>query len=233
MPTIVLASPKGGAGKTTTAVVLATELARQSKVVFIDADPNRPVSAWARLPGRPDSLEVRSDVSEQNVIDEIEEAARSAPFAIVDLEGTASMTVGYAISRADLVIIPTQGSQLDARQAARAIRLVEQQEKAFRRRIPHAVLLTRTSAAIQPRSLKSIREQLEIHGVDVFQTQLIERDAFRALFAFGGTLETLDRSMVSNVDSALANARALTKEVVERLRAARPAERRAVLELAS
>jgi chromosome partitioning protein len=232
MATIVLASPKGGAGKTTTAVVLATELAKRTRVVFIDADPNRPVSAWARLPGKPATIEVRSDVSEETIIDEMSAAARTAPFTIVDLEGTASMMVGYAISRADLVIIPTQGSQLDAKQAARAIRLVQQQEKAFGRRIPHAVLLTRTSVAIQPRSLRSIKDQLKAHDVDVLATQLIEREAFRALFAFGGTLDNLDRGAVSNVDTAVANARALTAEVVDKLRAARNIERRETVEAA-
>ena len=233
MATVVLASPKGGAGKTTTAVVLATELAKRTRVVLIDADPNRPVSTWARLPGKPTGIEVRAEVSEETIIDEMDAAAAAAPFTIVDLEGTASMTVGYAISRADLVIIPTQGSQLDARQAARAIRLVQQQEKAFGRRIPHAILLTRTSVAIQPRSLRSIKEQLEAHGVDVFATQLIEREAFRALFAYGGTLDGLDRSAVSNVDGAVANARALTAEMVDKLRAAREPARRALAEAAA
>ena len=41
MPAIVFASPKGGAGKSTSAVVLATELAGQGAgVTIIDADPN-------------------------------------------------------------------------------------------------------------------------------------------------------------------------------------------------
>ena len=221
MPTIAFASPKGGAGKTTAAVVLATELARKSNVTLIDADPNKPVSGWANLPGRPEQLSVIGDVSESTIIDEIDAAAESAPFVIIDLEGTASMMVGYAISRADLVIIPTQGSQLDAKQAARAIKLVEQQEKAFRRPIPHAVLLTRTSAAIQPRSLRHIQEQLLGYGVDVFETQIIERDAFRALFSFGGALGDLDRKQVSNLDAAISNARAFAGEVVGKLRAQR------------
>jgi hypothetical protein len=56
--------------------------------------------------------------------------------------------VGYAISRADLVIVPTQGSLLDATEAANAIRLVRNQEKASGRTIPTAVLFTRTSAAL-------------------------------------------------------------------------------------
>jgi chromosome partitioning protein len=189
--------------------------------MLIDADPNKPVSAWAKLPGKPENLSVISEVTESTIIDEIEAAAETIPFVIIDLEGTASMMVSYAISRADLVIIPTQGSQLDAKQAARAIKLVEQQEKAFRKPIPHAVLLTRTSAAIQPRSLRHIQEQLLGYGVDIFETQIIERDAFRSLFSFGGSLSELDRKQVSNVDAAISNARGFAAEVVEKLRAYR------------
>ena len=92
-------------------------------------------------PGRPAGLEVVSDVTEESVIDAIEEAAARVPFVIVDLEGTASLMVAYAMSRADLVIIPTQGSQLDAAEAVKAIRLVKSQEKAFKRTIPAIILL--------------------------------------------------------------------------------------------
>ena len=45
MATIVIASPKGGAGKTTTAVLLATELAFSgADVTILDCDPNRSIS---------------------------------------------------------------------------------------------------------------------------------------------------------------------------------------------
>ena len=44
-----------------------------------------------------------------------------------------------------------------------------------------------------------------------------ERDAFRAIFAFGGTLGGLDRNQVSNVDAAITNARAVMAEVVAML----------------
>ena len=47
MPTIVFVSPKGGAGKTTSALVLAEQLARSADVTVIDADPNRPIENWA------------------------------------------------------------------------------------------------------------------------------------------------------------------------------------------
>lgn len=219
MPTIVFASPKGGAGKSTSAVILASELAATGAgVVIIDADPNRPVSQWSKRPGRPDSLTVLSSVTEESIIDEMEAAATQVPFVVVDLEGTASMTVAYAISRADLVIIPTQGSQLDASEAAKAVRLIRQQEKAFSRKIPYAVLFTRTSAAIKPRTLQHIRDEFARNGVPALATQMHEREAFRAIFSFGGTLARLSAAQVSNPAAALANARALAAEVLGLLR---------------
>ena len=60
MPTIVMASPKGGAGKSTSALLLATELAAaDSSVTLIDADPNRPLAKWGaqgNAPARLDAL---------------------------------------------------------------------------------------------------------------------------------------------------------------------------------
>jgi chromosome partitioning protein len=219
MPTVAFASPKGGVGKSTSAVLLASELAeRGASVTIIDADPNRPVSAWAKRPGKPESLTVIADVSEDTIIDTIEDAATKSAFVIVDLEGTASMTVGYAISRADLVIIPTQGSQLDAAEAVKAIRLVRRQERAFNRQIPLAVVFTRTSAAIRPRLLRSIQAELQANEVPMFGVQIHERDAYRAIFSFGGTLAGLDPAQVSNIPAAATNARAFAAEVVAMLK---------------
>ena len=219
MPTICFASSKGGCGKSTSAVVLATQLARRgAQVTLIDADPNRPLNAWSRRPGKPDGLTVIPDVTEATIIDEIERAAETTPFVIVDLEGTASMTVAYAISRADLVLVPVQGSQLDAAEAAKAIRLIRQQEKAFGRQIAYAVLLTRTSTAIKPRTLQHIRKEMEAAGVPIFQTQMHEREAFRAIFSFGGSVEDLQRGQVGGLEPAIINARAFAGEVVGMLR---------------
>jgi chromosome partitioning protein len=215
MPTIVFASPKGGAGKSTSAVLLATELAlKGADVTIIDADPNKPVSEWAGREGRPENLSVVADISEKTIIDEIETAAQKTPFVVVDLEGTASMMVAYAISRADLVIIPLQGSQLDAKEATKAMKLIKQQEKAFGKTIPYAMLFTRTSSAIRPRTLQHIQQEFHKHGIRCFQVQIHEREAYRALFSFGGTLESLNPQMVSNLDLAIINARAFAGEVI-------------------
>ncbi|MFZ1009510.1 MAG: ParA family protein [Candidatus Sulfotelmatobacter sp.] len=224
MPTIVFASPKGGAGKSTSAVLLATELAQKgARVTILDADPNKPVSQWARRAGCPENLTVVDDIRESTIIDDIDAAAREAAFVVVDLEGTASLMVAYAIGRADLVIIPTQGSQLDAAEAAKAIKLIKQQERGFNKKIPYAILFTRTSSAIRPRTLQHIQDEFRKHGVRAFQTQIHEREAYRALFSFGGTLESLSPSQVSNLSAAIVNARAFAGEVISLLRAV-PAE---------
>ena len=117
MPTIAFVSPKGGAGKSTSALLLATALAKVSEVTIIDADPNHPIGDWAAGGNAPPKLKVVSNtedddtiVTEKNIVARIGDAASKTPIVIVDLEGTASKTVLYAIAEADLVIIPTQGS---------------------------------------------------------------------------------------------------------------------------
>jgi chromosome partitioning protein len=223
MPIIVFGNSKGGAGKTTSAVLLASELAeRGAGVTLIDGDPNRPITQWANTPEKPAKLTVMSDVTEDTVIRAIEDAARKTPFVIVDLEGTASMTVGYAMSRADLVIIPTQGSQLDAAQAAKTIRLVKKQEEAFRTRIAATVLFTRTSAAIRPRGLQSIETEFLSAGIKVLGVSIHEREAYRAMFSFRRTLSRLDAAQVPNLPAAINNARAFTHEVVGLFRETAP-----------
>jgi chromosome partitioning protein len=220
MPTVVFANPKGGAGKSTSAVILTTQFAlRGAAVTVLDADPNKPVSQWARRAGCPEMVSVVADISESTIIEEIERAAEKTAFVVVDLEGTASMMVAYAISRADLVIIPIQGSQLDAAEGTKAIRLIKQQEKAFHKKIPLAILFTRTSSAIKPRTLLHIQAEFRKHDIRAFRTQIHEREAYRALFSFGGTLESLDPRQVSNLPAAVTNAREFAAEVVAMLRA--------------
>jgi chromosome partitioning protein len=217
MPTIAFVSPKGGVGKTTSALLLATLLAKIYDVTLIDADPNRPIQDWATGGNAPPRLKIVSDVDEETIIERIEDAASERPFVIVDLEGTASKIVLYAISQANFVIIPTQGSHLDAKEASRAIRVVLQNEKMTRTAKPYAVLLTRTSPMIRTRGLAHIQKGLVEAGIPVLQTELNERDAFRAIFSFRQTLDGLDPNAVPNLDKAKLNVGEFAHEVVARL----------------
>jgi chromosome partitioning protein len=221
MPTIVFSSPKGGSSKTTSALILATELAGQgATATVIDADPNRPIVRWSKRAMKPPKgIRVVEGVTENTIIDVIDRSARETAFVIVDLEGTASQMAPYAVGRADLVLIPTQGSMLDALEAVKAVKMIQAAEKLVRHTIPAAILVTRTSPAIQPRTLKYVQKQFEDAGVKVLPTHIHERDAYKAMFIFGGALSTLDPAEVRNVDTAVANARAYTREVLKMLKA--------------
>lgn len=223
MAVIVLASPKGGAGKSTAATILATELAtRGATVTLIDADPNQNVVDWSKLDALPPSLSVVGDIREETILDVIEAGSQGSLFVVVDLEGTASMLASYAISMADYVLIPVQGSQMDAKQAARQIGLIKAQERVIRRPIPYGIVFTRTNPAIVPKTLRHIEASFTDRGVPVLDTRLSDREAFRALFSFGGTVEGLADKGVSNLAAAVQNARAFTAEVIERLRGSKP-----------
>ena len=220
MPVISFANPKGGAGKTTTALLLATELAAQgASVTIIDADPENWISQWGALPGRPDGVDIVRDLTEDTIVEEIDEAAGRSQFVIVDLEGTASLMVANAIGMSDLVVIPIQGSSMDARGGAKTIKLIRNQARMARREIAHAVVLTRTSAAIPTRALKNVRAQLSDAGIEIFRTGIVERAAYRDLFDYGGGLAGLETKQVSNVAKARDNARAFAGEVLARLKA--------------
>ena len=159
MPVIAFANPKGGAGKTTAALLLASELAsHKAQVTIIDADPERWISQWAKLPGKPDRIRIVSEVTEDSIVDLIADEAVRSQFVIIDLEGTASLMVANAIGMSDLVVIPTQGGSMDAQGAAKMIRLIRNQERMTRRAIAHGVLMTRTSAAMMSRALRNVRD---------------------------------------------------------------------------
>lgn len=218
MPTIVFVSPKGGVGKSTSALLLSNQLATAYDVTVVDADPNQPLKSWAAGGNAPPRLSIVSDVDENNILDRIEEAAAATPFVIVDLEGTAAKIVLLALSQADFAIIPLQASQLDAAQASRAIKVIKQREQMTKNKLPYAVLLTRTgSNHSYARTLTHIQKALMEQNIPVLETELHEREAFRAVFSFQQTLAGLDPREVSNIDKAQANVEAFATEILQLL----------------
>lgn len=220
MPVIVMCSTKGGVGKSTTALILAqVYVAAGSSVTLIDADPNQPLATWATRFAKsvPANLTVVGNVDEETIVEEIDAAAESCPFVIVDLEGSANLTASYAISRADLVLIPLRGKQLDADQAGRVVGLIERESKAFRREIPYRVMFSMTSA-LQSREQRHIRDTLIERKIPILPVAMTERAAFSAIFQLGGTVFDLTDQDVSNAAAAALNAQAVATAVIETLR---------------
>lgn len=215
MPTIVVASPKGGAGKSTTAVLLGTELAHGGiPVTMLDCDPNRSLTLWADRAALPNGISVLSDITEADIVRTIKAHDSDGQLVVVDLEGVASRLVSRAISQADLVVTPMRATTLDATIGARALQLIAEEEEALDRDIPHAVVFTMTKA-IQSKQHKGIAVSLKEQGVDVIDPPLMERAAFSGLFAFGGDLHSMPAQ--GNMQGARDNARAFAMQVYKRL----------------
>lgn len=219
MATIVLASSKGGVGKTTTALCLAQTFAQAgAKTTVIDADPNSPMEAWRQnTDEKLTNLYLETGVTENTILEAIDNAEEASQFVIVDLEGSANMSVSYAIGRADLIIIPMQGSQLDANEAAKVVRLISREEKAYRRKIPYVALFSRTSF-ITPRTAKHIKGLIVDGGIPVLPVEMVERDAFKAIFTWGGSLYDLTADEVSHPEKAIENVESLARCVVDHLK---------------
>lgn len=222
MPVIAFANSKGGSGKTTSALLLAQALAAHRPTTLIDADPRHPITTWAEKPGKPDALTVVTNASEKTILDEIEAAAARDPFVIIDLEGTASRLMSYAISQADMVVIPMKEQQQDALAALDVIQEIHRDMKATRRKIPYAVLFTQSRAAVKSRTARHIAAQFrENEQIDTFATEIHERDAFAAMFSIGGTVADMSPKRVNGLDKALENIEAFRIEVITRLRVIR------------
>jgi chromosome partitioning protein len=215
MPTIVIASPKGGAGKSTTAIILGTELAYAgAEVVLIDCDPNGSLSLWASRSPLPDRISVLEGVGESEIVRTIKQHDRDGRIVVVDLEGVASRLVSRAISQADLVVTPMRATTLDATIGVRALALIAEEEEALNRKIPHAIVFTLTKA-IKSKQHSGIAASLEEQGVDLINPPLMERAAFSALFEFGGDLRSMPPQ--GNMDAAIVNAREFAEAIYQRL----------------
>nr|WP_299505137.1 ParA family protein [uncultured Rhizobium sp.] len=218
MPVISFANAKGGAGKTTAALLLATELAHQGyRVAILDADPQRWITQWFDASDPQHNIEVVSEVSVASVQGHIRELSRTNDYIVMDLAGARDAMVTTAVGLSDHVMIPIQGCAMDAKGGAQILDLIKMMEEAGRMVIPHSVVLTRVTSMVTTRALLTIKGLLAARGVNVIDTPIVERSAYREIFDCGGTLYSMDAAKVSNLDKARENAQAFAGEVMRLL----------------
>lgn len=138
---LVVTNGKGGVGKTTTAVSLATLLAEKFKVLLVDADPQGSATWWSERGSMPYELSQESDANQLQNLQRI----TGYGVIVVDtppaLRSEALMTV---VRNADYVILPTPPAPMDLTVLIETVR-----EAVAPLGVPYRVLLTR----VDPRSL--------------------------------------------------------------------------------
>lgn len=215
MAVISFANVKGGAGKTTTALLLGMELVRQGySVAVLDADPQGWIATWFELTAPNARFTVTKGVTTSNLPSHLRRLHGTVDHVLVDLSGAGDVLVALAAGLSDLVLVPVQGCALDGRGAARVLELIKYVEGNARTRIHHSVVLNRVSAVVTTNAIRNVMTMLAGRGVPMLQTAIIERSAYRDLFDHGGMLHELDDGKVSNLGRARANAECFADEVL-------------------
>jgi len=112
MPLIALVGNKGGAGKTTLSVNVASCLSRQNTVAVVDADPQGSSLQWRAFSSREDAvpvIEANEHLEEQakKLLDDYEFVIIDCPPSVHATQTTT--TLGFS----DIALVPVQPSPMD------------------------------------------------------------------------------------------------------------------------
>lgn len=123
MKTVVVASQKGGAGKTTTAMNMSVAASQDGlRVAMVDLDPQRSLRGWweardAEWPQMPDT-----DPAPEQVKAALPALAKHFDILVIDTPPAAPEWLTTVMAEADLVLIPVRPSPHDLRAVGATLR---------------------------------------------------------------------------------------------------------------
>lgn len=129
---VAVTNLKGGAGKTTLAVNIASALAAKGQaVILVDADAQGTSASWAsagNLPARVETLPIAGDGADalKTWLARLVEMRRDAAVLLVDLPPNLGGVTAAALAVADLALVPVPASGLDIQATGKALELVRQ-----------------------------------------------------------------------------------------------------------
>ena len=132
MRIIVIASPKGGTGKSTLTGHLAVEAERQGcgPVAIVDTDPQGSLANWWNAREAPTPLFAAVDIAQ--LPSRLEALCHHGiEVVVIDTPPAFTPATQKTLAVADLVVVPVRPSPHDLRAVGTVIEAVEQQDKAF------------------------------------------------------------------------------------------------------
>ena len=144
MPVLTIASRKGGTGKSTASVAIASLLdAEGVDVGLLDTDPNQGAFRWATQKYGGTTLKAYAESDTEKLADLLPTLATRHAVLIVDTAGFGNQAATVAMAGADGVLVPVTPGEGDVVEAGRTVGFVEGLAKMARRPIPVRVLANR------------------------------------------------------------------------------------------
>jgi len=171
---ISLINQKGGVGKTTTAINIASALSsRNHKVLMIDADPQGSVLQWQSTGANREFDVVQLSMPELST--KIRNHRRTFDHVVIDSPPALSHISQEIAASSDLAIIPIAPSSLDIWSSRETIQLVtdvsrKHQGLAARLLVYRKIPGTRLAA--------EARDALNSYGLEIFKTEISQRIAY-------------------------------------------------------
>ncbi len=196
MPKVIaILNQKGGVGKTTLAVHLATALARKKRsVILLDADPQGSALDWAAArQGNP--LFPVVGLPKSSIHKELPTLAANYDVVVIDGPPRVYDVARSAIMAADLVLVPVQPSPYDVWAAKEIIDLLTE-ASVFKPSIRKAFVINRKIAntAIG----RDVAQALSDYPIPVLSSAICQRVAFAESATQGLTVYELDPDMLAS-----------------------------------
>ena len=132
MRVIVLASQKGGSGKTTLSGHIAVEADRAGAgpVALIDTDPQGSLSDWWNTRQAPSPHFAKVELTQLG--EALTQLHKSGiRLAVIDTPPAITASISHVVAYADLVIVPTRPSPHDLRAVGATVAIAEEHQKAL------------------------------------------------------------------------------------------------------
>lgn len=180
---IVLATGKGGAGKSTLARNLAAHwLSARQAPALVDADPQASIATFHDVEGPMQGIPVVADPEVETVRASIMDLTRKRRPVIVDTAGFRNQTTIMAAISADLVLIPLKAAAEDVREAVAMYELIKElNETPERANHPIKALMVLTMTTPGTVIARHVRKELEEGGYPLLEAEVIQRVAYPEL----------------------------------------------------
>ncbi|PCH79762.1 MAG: cobyrinic acid a,c-diamide synthase [Hyphomicrobiales bacterium] len=175
---------KGGVGKTTIAINVASALAQQGyKTLLIDADKQGSSSTWASL--REETPFQVVSLARENMAKDALSLATEYDFTLIDAPPHAEAVSRSCIIASDLVVMPIEPSGLSTWASDVTIRQVEQARE-YKETLKCGFVVSRKIGKTVIGS--QVRKMVENTGMRVFDADIENRVAFAESMTMGQTI---------------------------------------------